>query len=168
MGLIAGGVATGYEMKVKIDAATRFFWGASPGGIYPELNRLAASGLVDVREVPHGGRRRREYSLTETGRATYERWLHSDDELTFELRHEGLLKLFLIGGDANLLQAVATHHRVILARLRAIDAPDDIALRFGRDLNAFAATWFAQAAEQATTDGSSRATSASASASIKD
>ena len=32
---------SGYEIKALVDKSTRFFWAASYGQIYPELQRLA-------------------------------------------------------------------------------------------------------------------------------
>ena len=39
---------SGYDIKKAIDIATRFFWSASFGQIYPELKRLQKAGLVEV------------------------------------------------------------------------------------------------------------------------
>ena len=41
-------------MKKAIDTSTRFFWTASFGQIYPELKRLAQTGLVRAKQEPRG------------------------------------------------------------------------------------------------------------------
>ena len=46
LGMIAEGHATGYAIKAEIERSTRLYWGASIGGIYPELRRLEQAGLV--------------------------------------------------------------------------------------------------------------------------
>ena len=68
-GMLALGARTGYEIKNVVDHSTRFFWAASYGQIYPELRRLEAAGLVEGKSSPTGGRKRREFTLTKTGRA---------------------------------------------------------------------------------------------------
>src|ERR1035437_1590588 len=76
LGMIAFGRRTGYDIKQLVDKSTRHFWAASYGQIYPELRRLEQHGLVRSRSEPSGGRARTVY------------------ELTWEMRDEGMLKLF--------------------------------------------------------------------------
>jgi DNA-binding PadR family transcriptional regulator len=95
LGLIALGNHTGYDIKQIVDKATRNFWAASYGQIYPELGRLEEAGLVSGRPEPTGGRARTVYELTERGTEALRDWLAADDEPTYELRDEGMLKLFL-------------------------------------------------------------------------
>jgi PadR family transcriptional regulator AphA len=94
LGMLALGARTGYDVKRAIDLSTRFFWNASYGQIYPELHRLEERGLVAAKAEPKGGRRRTSYTLTAAGRRALQQWLGDREELTFELRDEGLLKLF--------------------------------------------------------------------------
>jgi len=95
LGMIAKGRRTGYEIKQLVDRSTRHFWAASYGQIYPELRRLEVDGLLTSRPEPSGGRARTEYALTDAGEGALLAWLTSDDELLYELRDEGMLKLFL-------------------------------------------------------------------------
>src|SRR6266511_5517972 len=90
LGLLANRPLSGYDIKAIVDRSTRFFWAASYGQIYPELRRLEAEGLIEGRDAPAGGRRRRVYELTSTGRAELEAWLLGRD-VTIELRDESLL-----------------------------------------------------------------------------
>src|ERR1700756_5193368 len=94
LGMIALGRQTGYDIKQLVDKSTRHFWAASYGQIYPELRRLQDQGLGDGREEPSGARARTVYVLTDAGRAALRGWLASDAELVYELRDEGMLKLF--------------------------------------------------------------------------
>src|SRR3954454_5884845 len=94
LAMIRSGRRTGYEIKQLVDVSTRFFWAASYGQIYPELRRLENAGLITGEDDPAGGRRRRAYSLTKDGEAALDAWLKSGDEPTYEMRDEGLLKLF--------------------------------------------------------------------------
>jgi DNA-binding PadR family transcriptional regulator len=94
LGMIATGKQTGYDIKQLVDRSTRHFWSASYGQIYPELRRLEEHGLIEGRHEPAGGRARTVYTLTPAGSQALREWLGSDAELTYELRDEGMLKLF--------------------------------------------------------------------------
>jgi len=153
LGLLRSAPRSGYEIKQVVDKSTRFFWATSYGQIYPELKRLAAAGMVDAAEAPRGGRRRTVYRLTAAGRKELRRWLERDPE-TFELRDEGLLKLFFSagGGPEAPLGAIAAkrrQHAATLDQLREIEpavrAFDDphphVVLRYGIELNEWMLAW---------------------------
>ena len=94
LGMLALGARTGYDVKRVIDLSTKFFWNASYGQIYPELHRLEERGLVVAKADPKGGRQRTSYTLTAAGRKALRHWLRDHDQMAFETRDEGLLKLF--------------------------------------------------------------------------
>jgi DNA-binding PadR family transcriptional regulator len=94
LGMIALGRRTGYDIKQLVDQSTRHFWAASYGQIYPELRRLEEQGLVSGRPEPSGGRARTAYELTPAGEEALRGWLGSELGLLYELRDEGMLKLF--------------------------------------------------------------------------
>ncbi len=94
LGMLAMGKDTGYDIKQLVDKSTRHFWAASYGQIYPELRRLEDEGLIRGRPEPTGGRARTVYKLTDAGIEALQNWLSADDEPLYELRDEGLLKLF--------------------------------------------------------------------------
>src|SRR5438067_5898677 len=94
LGMIGFGRQTGYDIKQVVDKSTRHFWAASYGQIYPELRRLEEQGLVGGRPEPSGARARTVYELTEAGERALADWLGSDAPLVYELRDEGMLKLF--------------------------------------------------------------------------
>ena len=94
LGMIASGQETGYDIKQLVDKSTRHFWAASYGQIYPELRRLEEQGLVEGRQEPSGGRARTVFTLTLSGHEALRAWLASGADLTYELRDDGMLKLF--------------------------------------------------------------------------
>jgi DNA-binding PadR family transcriptional regulator len=94
LGMIARGQRTGYDIKRLVDHSTRYFWAASYGQIYPELRRLEEQGLIQGRPEPSGGRARTIYELTNEGQDALREWLAAEGELVYELRDEGMLKLF--------------------------------------------------------------------------
>ena len=125
LGLIAFGRRTGYDIKTFVDKTTRYFWAASYGQIYPELKRLEDQGLVRGRPEPSGARARTVYELTDAGTAALERWLASDEEQLYELRDEGMLKLFFSDSlperRIDIVRAMRTREERDLAQLRAIE-----------------------------------------------
>jgi PadR family transcriptional regulator, regulatory protein AphA len=97
LGMIAEGHATGYSIKAEIERSTRLYWGASVGGIYPELRRLTKAGLVSVCDDPRGGTQRHSYSLTAAGDEALREWLTDTSEPVLEMRSEPLLRLRFAG-----------------------------------------------------------------------
>jgi DNA-binding PadR family transcriptional regulator len=97
LGMIAEGHSTGYAIKAEIERSTRLYWGASVGGIYPELRRLAGAGLVSVSDDPRGATRRHSYVLTDAGRNALTEWLTDCSEPVLEMRSEPLLRLRFAG-----------------------------------------------------------------------
>src|SRR5215470_2260302 len=74
LGLLADEPASGYELTKKFERVLRrYAWHAQHSQIYPELNRMAADGLVEV--VAEGPRGRRTYAITAAGRAAVRRWM---------------------------------------------------------------------------------------------
>jgi PadR family transcriptional regulator, regulatory protein AphA len=153
MGLLRLGAQTGYDIKRITDISTRFFWGASYGQIYPELKRLETVGLVRSKEEPRGGVRRRVYSLTPKGERAVRAWLLEPVE-SFELRDEGLLKLFfgeilsreelvgLVARRRAWYELIAREFRAIDEQLGEIDDPSGEVLRYGIELMDWNAAWF--------------------------
>ena len=161
LGMLKLGVLTGYDIKKAIDTSTRFFWGASFGQIYPELRRLRDEGLIKGEDVPRGQVKRTVYSLTPAGEQALQDWLTDTESFTFEMRDEGLLRLFF--GDALSPEEVVANLRaqqgfleLVLARLREIEvdartgfAAEDqlhpyLALEYGIGLITWMRDWYAK------------------------
>lgn len=152
LGMLGLGAQTGYDIKRFVDESTRFFWAASYGQIYPELRRLENAGLVEGKSAPTGARKRREYRLTQAGRAELDGWLGAPAGMP-EVRDENLLKLFF--ADAlpfeqalEQLRLRRVGHEQFLATLREIDARQgddppfvDLVLRYGIAYAEFSVAW---------------------------
>jgi len=126
LGLVSKEPRSGYEIKAVVDGSTRFFWAASYGQIYPELKRLAEAGLVSGAEAPTGGRRRTVYEITADGEEELRTWLRQPPE-TFEMREEGLLKLFFANllppeEAVEILRAMRAHRLAVNAQLRSMES----------------------------------------------
>jgi PadR family transcriptional regulator AphA len=165
LGMLKLGVRTGYDVKKVIDTSTRFFWTASYGQIYPELKRLRKAGLVRAKEVPRGRVKRTVYSLTPKGEHALHEWLTDSESVLFELRDEGLLRLFF--GDVLSRDEVLANLRMqeqlfelVLARFREIEVDarggfadesqrfPHLALRYGIDFITWSRDWYAEAARR--------------------
>ena len=153
LGMIRKGRRTGYEIKQLVDVSTRFFWAASYGQIYPELRRLEAAGLIEGEDDPTGGRQRRAYTLTPAGDAALDEWLRSDEQTTYELRDEALLKLFFSDEltkqeRLRVIRQMRARHQAVVDGLRSIEEVAAAAggapyttLRFGLEMHSWAVGW---------------------------
>jgi DNA-binding PadR family transcriptional regulator len=169
LGMLAARPRSGYEIKRLVDSSARFFWAASYGQIYPELKRLEKEGLVTGTDSARGGRQRTVYKLTATGRKAARAWIEREPEV-FELRDEGLLELFFAGSidpgrTAEIARERAAMSAGVAAELRELheeigrkqaaegpeyspDAGSLAVLRFGIEMNEWAADWFERTAGQ--------------------
>jgi PadR family transcriptional regulator, regulatory protein AphA len=126
LGMIALGQRTGYDIKQLVDKSTNNFWAASYGQIYPELKRLEEQGLVTGRAEPTGSRPRMVYDLTDAGRKALSDWLESATAKMFEVRDEGMLRLFFsdfVSPERRLeiVREMRAWHEGTLARLESLE-----------------------------------------------
>ncbi len=153
LGMVRREPRSGYEIKALVDDTTRFFWAASYGQIYPELKRLSEAGLVVGVDSPTGGRKRTVYEITADGEEELVAWLR-EAPVTFEMREEGLLKLFFADALPReevpaILRAMRAHRLAANEKLRAMEpkaaAKDDpfplMVLRGGLEFTEWFAEW---------------------------
>jgi PadR family transcriptional regulator AphA len=93
LGLLSRGPASGYDLLKVFEASMANVWPATQSQLYGELNKLADAGLIEVTTL--GPRGRKEYAITDSGRAELHRWLTSaQDDPVF--RSAQLLRVFLL------------------------------------------------------------------------
>ena len=115
-------------------------WPATQSQLYGELNKLADAGLIKVADV--GPRGRKEYAITDAGRAELHRWMTSpQDDPVF--RSAQLLRVFLLdelpkAQALEYLEAVRAHADSELKRYEQI--------RDGHEWSRDGETFFARAA----------------------
>ncbi len=94
LGLLAVEPRTGYGLTRAFEEDLgRYAWQAGHTSIYPELNRLAERGLVEV--TAEGARGSRTWSVTAAGRAELRSWL-LDPAPGGKVRNEAVLRMFLL------------------------------------------------------------------------
>jgi PadR family transcriptional regulator, regulatory protein AphA len=156
LGMVSREPRSGYEIKALVDETTRFFWAASYGQIYPELKHLSEEGLIEGADAPRGERKRTVYAITDAGTEALKEWLRRPPQ-TFEMREEGLLKLFFSGvlppaEASETLRWMREQRLGVAARLRAMEPKaaqkleqDDpyplIVLQGGIEFNEWFADW---------------------------
>jgi DNA-binding PadR family transcriptional regulator len=122
-----GGASTPYGLKQLAATSVGNFWTLHHAQLYTEPERLAKGGYVSERREG-GGRRRKLYNLTETGRRALDDWRAEATTSLGELREPALLKLFFGADPAALAAAQIPAHRAKLAEYEAIrdGMPDDV------------------------------------------
>ena len=125
LGLLAVEPRSGYELTKAFEADLgRYAWQAGHTSIYPELNRLAADGLLEVSH--EGARGSRTYAVTDAGRAELRSWLMAPPKPA-KVRNEQVLRMFLLSAlepeDAvTVLRAIAENTGLAAAELRRVRA----------------------------------------------
>jgi PadR family transcriptional regulator, regulatory protein AphA len=94
LGLLAQEPGSGYDLLKRFKLSMDKLWPATQSQLYGELNKLAAAGLIKVSDM--GPRGRKEYAITDAGRAELYRWMTSPKEDP-PLRNASLLRIFLLG-----------------------------------------------------------------------
>jgi PadR family transcriptional regulator, regulatory protein AphA len=115
--------ATPYEIKQLAELSTANFWSVPHTQLYTECARMTAAGLLDE-EREEGGRHRRIYRLTEAGQLELDEWRREPAEERFEVRDQGILKLFLGADPADLSAGQIALHEAKLAEYEEIAKHD--------------------------------------------
>ncbi|GAA4632405.1 helix-turn-helix transcriptional regulator [Actinoallomurus vinaceus] len=95
LGLLSEGPASGYDLLKIFEISLANVWPATQSQLYGELGRLADAGFVTV--VAEGPRGRKEYAITDAGRAELHRWLVEVEPTPVARRSDMLLRVFFLG-----------------------------------------------------------------------
>jgi DNA-binding PadR family transcriptional regulator len=116
------GEATPYDLKRVVEDRIGNFWSVPHSQIYREPGRLVEGGYLRERREP-GGRRRRTFTLTASGRAALAAWRDEPTDELPELRDLSLLKMFFGGDPEELAPAQqAAHERKLAAYVELAEA----------------------------------------------
>jgi DNA-binding PadR family transcriptional regulator len=109
LGLLAQQPGSGYDLLKEFEKSMANVWPATQSQLYGELNKLADAGLIEVSDV--GPRGRKEYRITDEGRAELRRWVtNTQDDPPF--RSTSVLRVFLLGAVP---RAQAREHMISMA-----------------------------------------------------
>lgn len=138
LGLLAGGPASGYDLLKVFDTSLAHVWPATQSQIYGELAKLADAGYVTV--DAEGPRGRKEYAITDAGRAELRHWMIEVEPEP--VRRSGmLLRVFFldkvsradaIGYLHRQAESAAEQHRELSKIIEAVESEDDPLARYGR------------------------------------
>src|SRR3954463_7786476 len=110
LGLKAQQPGSGYDLLKTFEKSMANVWPGTQSQLYGELNKLADTGLIEVSDI--GPRGRKEYRITDAGRAELRRWVtNPQDDPPF--RSAALLRVFLLG---EVPPQKAREHVVAMAR----------------------------------------------------
>ena len=113
------GEATPYVLKQIVAGSIGNFWTLHHAQLYTEPERLAKAGYVTL-ERDRGGRQRKTYAITESGREALAAWRNQPADAIPELRSPALLKLFFGADPTRLAPVQLEAHRAKLAEYERI------------------------------------------------
>ncbi len=129
---------SGYDLKKFFDVSVAHFWSTTQSHIYKALEGLEKEGWAEARLIPQESRpNRKEYHITEAGRAELRRWLTTPLPLD-PVRDASLIQIFFSHFSSN--EAIAalvetrmqeTREHLTLLRTAAQAAIDENAQRIG-------------------------------------
>lgn len=93
LGLLAERPASGYDLIKQFESQLSMVWPAQQSQVYGELTKLDEQGWIEV--VGTGARNRREYGITDAGRAELRRWL-TEPDIDLVYRSAALLRVFFL------------------------------------------------------------------------
>ncbi|MFJ9565482.1 PadR family transcriptional regulator [Streptomyces fuscichromogenes] len=122
LGLLAEQPASGYDLLKRFESGLAVVWPAQKSQVYGELAKLSEKGLIEVTGT--GARQRREYGITEAGRAELRGWL-IEPGTDFAFRSAALLRVFFLWTlsreeGVDYLENFARINRERLAALEAV------------------------------------------------
>ena len=120
------GPSTPYDLKREIGRSVGYFWPFPHAQLYAEPERLERMGLLAV-QPEDSGRRRKTYSLTESGRNALREWLAAPTNEHFQMRDIAELKLFFNelgdpGNVARLAREQVSQHQQRIAVYKEMQA----------------------------------------------
>lgn len=129
---------SGYDLKKYFDVSVAHFWSATRSHIYKSLEGLEKKGWADAHTIQQDGKpNRKEYHITEVGRAELRRWLVTPLPLE-PVRDATMIQIFFshFSTDAEIAALFAARMQATRERLQTLQtvaqaAIDENARRLG-------------------------------------
>ncbi len=131
LGFLSYGKMSGYDLAKAFSDSVQFFWNAQNSQIYLSLDKLEKQGFVTHELVLQTDKPNKKlYSITESGRAEFIRWLSDRNEnITAEFKSAFLMKVFFSGNlppeqSVEMLKKFVSDCRAYISTMNTI--PDSI------------------------------------------
>ena len=161
LGMLDDEPGSGYDLLKRFERAMSNVWPATQSQLYGELGKLESAGMIHVHAA--GPRGRKEYEITDAGRAELKHWLLEVPPLGAP-RNDNLLRVYFLGAVApdqarGYIATMGETARARLARLEALEASIDwgdddsyvygrLVLEWGKRFSAMHLEWADWAAAQ--------------------
>ncbi|WP_371364441.1 hypothetical protein SRRS_51550 [Sporomusa rhizae] len=93
LGILMYGDKSGYDLKQYIQRIMSNFFDASFGSIYPALKRMEHRGIIVSRETVEGGKFKKFYTISDSGKAEFMNWMEQPVEFS-KTKPDHLIKVF--------------------------------------------------------------------------
>jgi DNA-binding PadR family transcriptional regulator len=129
LGLLIDGPKHGYQLRIEHDAAAIGGKPLNIGQVYTTLDRLQRDGLVtptggdDDGDDDNGDGRRKQYALTDAGRAAAEAWFASPTAADERPVRDDLTTKVIVAiraGGVDELAVIGVERHALIARLQAV------------------------------------------------
>ncbi|MEW5942047.1 MAG: PadR family transcriptional regulator [Chloroflexota bacterium] len=121
---------SGYDLKKYFDQSVAHFWSATQSHIYKSLEGLEKKGWAEARVIPQEGKpNRKEYQITDAGRAELRRWLVTPLPLD-PVREGWLIQIFFSHFSSNeeIAALFEERSRLIRERLESLNTAAQAAI----------------------------------------
>lgn len=103
---------TGYDLSKQFRQSVSHVWNAPDSQIYPELRRMEAESLLTSQEVAWGTRgKKREYSISDAGRAALREWMSESIAYSLERDPAHLKAAYLEWATPEAARAMMMDHK---------------------------------------------------------
>lgn len=96
LGLLILSPMTGYDLQQFIKQNLSLICSHSAGSVQTALNKLERDGRITAAETREGNRRKKTFSITETGRAAFQGWVAQPMQAD-KVKNMELSRLFFLG-----------------------------------------------------------------------
>ena len=126
LGLLLIAPQSFYDLIKAFEKGVALFYSASSGSIRRALDTLLARASIEVASVEPGGRGRKVYRVTDTGRAEFHAWM-TQEPTGPDLETAALSRLYFLGllepeERGPVLRRITARAEADLAALSALDA----------------------------------------------
>ena len=151
LGFLNYGSMSGYDLAKAFSSSVQFFWNAQNSQIYLVLDKLEKQGLVTHELIVQTDKPSKKlYSITETGKTEFLRWLAAPNEsISAEFKSAFLMKVFFSGNrspaeNIAMFRTFIDDCRSVLHSMNSI--PDSVR-RYSQDVPAEAPLYWEFAAD---------------------